>query len=455
MRSIINKIYYYSPVILQNFIITIYGLKLIRERYGFYYKKKLNYYLNIEKNNIEQLKKIQLQEFKSLLKNAKEKSKFYSELYQNINVDDINTLECIKKLPIVDKEDVRKNINDIYTIPKKDSLIVFTGGTTGKSLEIRYTKQDLQHRAAKQDAWKTGLGINPFKDKKATFSGNHISHGIFQKNIFWRDNLFYRQRVYSTFDLSPKNIGYYINNLNIYKPQILNGFVSAIYLLAKYAGLQNLSINFKPKAIFLTSETLLDFQRITIEKFFNSKVYNEYGSGEGSPYITECEKGNLHYNITTGIIENIKFDDEEEMVITSFRSNGTPLIRYRIGDKLNFKDGKCECGNINPLVRDISGRKVDFLYSEQKGPISLSHLSDVIKGMPNCVQETQFIQKNINFIIVKLVIDKKFFMPEHENKIMSQLKYRFGTNMKIELQYINKIDRTDGGKFQLIINEIN
>ena len=235
----------------------------------------------------------------------------------------------------------------------------------------------------------------------------------------------------------------------------MNGFVSAIYLLAKYAKLQNLSINFKPKAIFLTSETLLDYQRTTIEKFFNSRVYNEYGSGEGSPYITECKKGNLHYNITTGIIENIKFEDEEEMVITSFRSNGTPLIRYRIGDMLDFKNGNCECGNVNPLVSNIRGRKVDFLYSEQKGPISLSHLSDVIKGMPNCVQETQFIQKKIDLITVKLIVDNNIFISEHEEKIMSQLKYRFGKDMKIDLKFVNKIERTKGGKYQLIINEIN
>ena len=454
MRTIINKIYQYCPIVIQNFIITVYGLKLIRERYGFYYKKKLNYYLYIEENNIEQLKKNQLDELKSLILHAKEKSKFYSELYQDITIEDIKSLDSISKLPIVDKEVVRQNINDIYTISKKEAVTVFTGGTTGKSLEIRYTKKDLQYRAAKQDAWKSSLGINIFKNKKATFSGNHIAHGFFQKNVFWRDNICYKQRVYSTFDLSPKNIHFYIDNLNIYKPEVLNGFVSAIYILAKHANSQNLSINFKPKAIFLTSETLLDFQRITIEKFFNSRVYNEYGSGEGSPYITECQKGNLHYNITTGIIENIKFDGEEEMVVTSFRSNGTPLIRYRIGDKLSFKEGKCECGNVNPLVEDISGRKVDFLYSEERGPISLSHLSDVIKGMPNCVQETQFIQKNINFIIVKLVIDKNFFITEHEDKIKSQLKYRFGKNMKIELQYIDKINRTDGGKFQLIINEM-
>src|SRR5690606_40492842 len=67
-------------------------------------------------------------------------------------------------------------------------------------------------------------------------------------------------------------------------------------------------------------------------------------------------------------------------------THGTPLIRYRIGDRIVFREGTCTCGSSHPLVDRIEGRAVDYLYSAERGRVSLSHLADVIKGLPNCVK---------------------------------------------------------------------
>ncbi len=57
--------------------------------------------------------------------------------------------------------------------------------------------------------------------------------------------------------------------------------------------------------------------------------------GGERPLFGECEYGNLHYDITTGVIENI--DNSNEILVTSFLNYGTPLIRYRIGDSMVLK----------------------------------------------------------------------------------------------------------------------
>ena len=83
-----------------------------------------------------------------LLRYVNEHSKFYNELYKNINIDDIKTIEDIKKLPIVTKEMLRKNIEDVITIPKKGAVADHTGGTTGKSLIVYNRVEDIQKRMA-------------------------------------------------------------------------------------------------------------------------------------------------------------------------------------------------------------------------------------------------------------------------------------------------------------------
>lgn len=263
------------------------------------------------------------------------------------------------------------------------------------------------------------------------------------------------QKVYSTFDMTEKNMPLYINDLNSFKPDILNGFVSALYELAKYIDRNNTKLYFIPKAIFTTSETLLPLHRDLIENVFKSKIYNQYASAEGAPFITECKHGNLHYHIDTGVIETINSEGEDEILITSFMTYGTPLIRYRIGDKIKFKEGNCKCGSSHPLVESIDGRKVEYLYSLECGKVSLSHLSDVIKGMPNSVKNIQFVQNDLSKIIINIVIDKELYTDNMDKSILKEMSLRFGSKTKFDIIKVDEIHKSKSGKFVMIKNSLS
>jgi len=142
------------------------------------------------------------------------------------------------------------------------------------------------------------------------------------------------------------------------------------------------------------------------------------------------------------------------MLVTSFNSYGTPLIRYRIGDSIIFKNGKCTCGCCHPLVKEIQGRQVDYLISREKGKVSLSHLADVIKGLPNCISNMQFIQNNLGEIDIKIVVDKSRYRVEYGALITDEMVYRFGKKMKFNLIMVDEIPREKSGKYSLIKNNI-
>ncbi len=142
------------------------------------------------------------------------------------------------------------------------------------------------------------------------------------------------------------------------------------------------------------------------------------------------------------------------MLVPSFNSYGTPLIRYRIGDSIIFKDGKCTCGCCYPLVKEIQGRQVDYLISREKGKVSLSHLADVIKGLPNCIRNMQFIQNNLDEIDIKIVVDKSKYRVEYGELIIDEMLYRFGKKMKFNLIMVNEIPREKSGKYSLSKNNI-
>lgn len=450
MQIIFKKLYKVSPIWFQNVIISIYGYKIYKQRYGKLYFEIFKELINKDYSDYSKELKNQEKLLRIFLEDIIKKSEFYKKLYVGINLTSIKTIDDLKKLPIVNKELFRKNIEEIYTINDKIGISSFTGGTTGTSLKVLFTKDDFQKRMAYLDAFKYRLGIDTFKVKKATFSGRELINSKKSK-VFWRYNYIYKQRLYSTFDLIDKNMPYYVKDLNKFKPEVLNGFVSALYELASFIDRNNLEIEFKPKAIFTTSETLLPVHRELIEKVFQSKIYNQYASAEGAPFITECKNGNLHYNMDTGIIERGK---DGSMIVTSFTTTGTPLIRYNIGDVISFKEGLCQCGSSHPLVENIEGRKVDFLFSKENGKISLSQLADTIKGIPNSIKKMQFIQNNEDSIDILLVVDQKLFIETHTNVILKEMQYRFGTGTSINIKKVLEIPREKSGKFSLIKNNL-
>ena len=431
----------------------VYGYTLKRTRYGKYYHEHIQLLKKLHTYSKEQLLEYQFDEMKKLLLYVNEHSKFYHDLYKGIDIDNIKTVEDIKLLPIVTKEMLRKNIDDVITIPKKGAVADHTGGTTGKSLIVYNRVEDIQKRMAVLDFFKLKNGFENIKMKKATFMGKHIVPPTQKKKVFWRYNKPIKQMLYSSFHLTEENIPYYIESLNNFKPEAIDGFVSSIYEIAFYIKRKNVKLEFQPKVIFPTSETLTEEHRKTIEEAFNCRVRDQYASSEGAPFVWECEYGNLHYDITTGVIENI--DNSNEILVTSFLNYGTPLIRYRIGDSMVFEEPNkmCECGFNTPLIKSIEGRKVDYLYSTKGAKINLGNVSNIFKNVPNTIIKSQLIQESMNHLTVKIVVDNNF-SPKHKDLLIDEIKHKFGNDMKVDIEIVDDIPREKSGKHRLIVNKV-
>ena len=406
MKNPLFSLYERMPICVQNMTMSMYGLLLKRQRYGKYYREMLRTLEELDDTDITGMKRIQNERFLDFFHYTISHSDFYKAFYKEVDLSKIRSIEDIHRLPILEKEMLRQNLPQVYTIKKKEAIVSNTGGTTGKSLMVLYTKEDMQRRMAYLSFWESSYGVLP-NDKRASFNGRQFVSRNQSTKVFWRYNYFRKQMLYSTFNITEENIPHYIDSLNRFKPAVINGFVSAIFQIACYVNKHNIPINFKAKAVFTTSETLLPYQKAAIEKAFGCPVKNQYASSEGAPFITECKCGNLHYNLFTGVIESYQTEYGTEMLVTGFDTHGTPLIRYRIGDMWELSDiDSCACGSCFPLVTRIEGRKVDYLLSKQYGKVSLSHLADVIKGLPNSIINMQFLQEEPSTISINLVIDK-------------------------------------------------
>jgi len=291
--------------------------------------------------------------------------------------------------------------------------------------------------------------------RRASFTGKNLIPIKQKQKEYLRYNRPLKQLLFSSFHLTEENIPYYIQALNNFKPQSMDGFPSVMFTLAKYIIKNNIELEFKPIAIFPTAETITEYDREIIERAFNSKIRNQYASSEGAPFITECPEGNLHMDIMTGVFEKKNKDSKiSEILVTAFETKGTPLVRYDIGDVLEFSDRKCSCGYDTPLVERIIGRSTDFLYSKERGKISNANMSNTIKSLPNSIKNIQFVQTKIDKIIISVVKDNKSYKSSHEKEILNEMKIRLGQKMQFEFHYVNEIPVEASGKYRMVKNNI-
>ena len=457
MNSNLEKIYDHSPNLIQEIMVSFYNYKAYNRRYGNKYKEHLNA-LKANNKSLADLKEEQFQKFMEFINHAKTNSKFYSEIYKDIDFNTFKSIEDIVKLPIIDKEVLRDNINDVYTLSKESGHLSKTGGTTGKSLEVLYTNDDIQERFAFLDNFRSNFGYKLGK-KTAWFSGkNLLTKNDLKRNRFWKTDHFYKVRYYSTFHIHNKYLKFYLTNLIKYKPEYMVGFPSTIYEIAKFGIANNIGFPENTiKAIFPTAETITTDIREVIEGYFKTKLYNQYASSEGAPFIIECSNNKLHLELQTGVFEVLdsenNYSNKGRLVVTSFNTHGTPLIRYDIGDSIELSSGQCNCNNNNPLVKEILGRVSDYIYSEETGKINLGNISNCLKGVKGIVK-FQIQQDEIDKLLVLIITDNKVYSTEYETLFLKNLKDRLGNKINIELKYVADIPVEKSGKFRIVKNNL-
>lgn len=440
-----EKVFKKSPYLIQNTIITLVNNHQYKVRHGGDYYTYREYYSKVDSYTKEQLSK----------EIEKKKSSFFDYIQRHSSWFKDFNFKDFSSLPILEKQDIVNNLDKIKTINEKDSIVSFTGGTTGTSMKVLYNKEDVRERFAILDHFRSKHGYN-LGAKTAWFSGkNLVTPQDIRKGICSHYDYINKIRFYSTFHINQKNFDIYWLSLNKFKPEFIVGFPSSVYEICRIADSKGLRLKHKVKVFFPTAETVLAEHRDVISRVLGCKLVDQYASSEGAPFILECEKGNLHIHPLTGIFEvvdeKLNPSTEGEILVTSFTTKGTPLVRYRIGDRIKLAAiDKCECQSHFPLVESIEGRTNAYVYSYEKGIVNLNHLSIFTRQTQGLVA-IQLVQETKEHITLNMVVNEHFNKKE-EARFISSLRELIGHSMNIDVQYLDNIPREKSGKFRMVKN---
>ena len=460
MNSISEKIYFASPVFIQNILVSVYGYKLYRERYVGNHAKYLTELLKSQWNSRDAVLSQVNKDFLAIVRHSFKNVQYYRELQEKgvVSIDDITSIEDLRKIPILSKEQIRENpelfLSDGY---KNNYITINTSGTTGKTLKIFVDYDSRRYGYAFFSRLKKWAGIECGRPN-VTFAGRVFVHPDKNKPPFWRRNIKMNNWLFSSYHLSPDNLESYVKKLQDISPHFIDSYPSSIYTLASYILSNNID-GIRPHAIITSSETLLDYQRSTIESAFHCPVFDQYGCAEQVVFISQCEYGTYHIHPEFGYVEFLRQDgslaspgEEARLVCTGFTNRAMPLIRYEIGDTaILAEEQSCSCGRSFPVVEKIIGRTDDVLVLRDGRRVG--RLDPVFKGLVS-IKEAQIIQTDFDSVVLNILPGVNYDKGEGE-RVVDELKKRLGRQVTIEVRIVDKIPRTAAGKFRAVVSKVD
>lgn len=444
--SLKEKVIKKTPMFVQSSAISLFNTYQYKVRHGGEYKKFRKYYAKAESFSADQLDREVQKKQKSFFKYVKKKSVWY----KNLNTKNIKDNE------LLEKKDIINCYAEIKTIADKEGIVSLTGGTTGASMKVVYTKKDMQERFAVLDHFRAQHGYRLGK-KTAWFSGkNLITERDIQNNICSHYDFINKIRFYSTFHINKDSFDVYWQSLVKFKPEFIVGFPSSVYELCEIADSLGKTLPTSVKVFFPTAETVLPKHREVIGRVLGCQLIDQYASSEGAPFILECTHGRLHIHPLTGVFEvvdeHLQPAQSGELLVTSYTTHGTPLIRYRIGDHITLADSQdiCTCGSIFPLVKRIDGRTSDYILSPTHGKVNLGNISNSTKNIEGIIN-FQVIQYAVDKVQVLIVTNDKFNIIE-QDRFLAALQERLGLQLDITIKIVDDIPTEKSGKFRIVKN---
>ena len=244
--------------------------------------------------------------------------------------------EYVRLLPILERETVRNHPEELLCAIKAPGFWSQTGGSTGMPTPIYKDRVAHGWALATQYFHRQRLGVGIFSPVGMLW-GHSVSFAPgfmgWLKRIALPLEDWLRNRLrLSAYDLSSSSLEKYIERLNRFRPHLLYGYASAIYLTA-----EALERKGRPwpelKAVVTTSEVLPKVLHHKIRMAFGMAPCEEYGAVECGIMATSMPGGKLEVEEHNVFLETIPNDQGSyDILVTSLWNRSMPLLRYRIGD---------------------------------------------------------------------------------------------------------------------------
>lgn len=402
-----------------------------------------------------ELVKIQQKRLRAIIKHVYSNIEFYHRKFKiaKVKPDDIKTIQDLPKIPVTTKSEVRNAFRAKTIVDRKTDLskchLGRTSGSSGEPLTVVYDEkaEDFQKAVAVRSYLEAG---GRFHDKWTMISSPQRMH---RKKRWFQMFGFLSPTWLSLFD-PPEH---HIKVLRRLKPDVLEGYFSSIWLIARKMQ-ENGITDIQPRVLIGSAEALTDKARKFIDSTFGVEIYDQFGCVEVGRSAWECEEHNgWHMDMDALAMEFVKDNEqvasgeEGRLLYTSLYNYAMPLIRYDVGDLCIPTDEMCPCGRGLPLIKHIEGRTDNFVTTPDGrvfSPIIWTILMRAILG----IAQYRIVQESKSEFTVQLVKDNDF-SSKTVSQIKNAIKKALG-DVQVKIELMEELPRDKTGKLRSVISKV-
>lgn len=404
---------------------------------------------------------LQFEKLRALLKHAEQRVPWYAERLRSCQLSSRNfhNVQSTERLPFLDRAEVREHAADFIARGYEHLLRPSsTSGSTGSPVRFWIDPVRAAFNLAARLRAHAWFGVRP-GDRGVYIWGGPLRPTLSNRICRVRDRLL-NEWMWNAYDFTPERMAGCLRALRRIRPAYLYGFAGAIRQLAEFARDENIDIlGAVRRAIFTTAEVLRPEWRARIEETLGCVVADEYGCREVDMLAHQCPAGAYHLNAENVIVEIVDADgrpaapgETGDVVVTNLNGFAMPFIRYRTGDVAAFERGVCSCGVSLPLLRQPSGRRVDFLRTTDGRRISGQSVTRDILDVPG-IRDYRIQQERADLIRVLLVGDAAF-RPDGPARLARVIRERLGDAMAVEVDEVPRLTPHPSGKHHYVLNFI-
>jgi phenylacetate-CoA ligase len=435
----------------------------------------------------EQIQNIQLQKLKRLIKYAYDDVPFYTRRFRDIGLkpDDITTLDDIKKIPPLSRQEVidhrcvmvNRSLLESISIADKSKRspgepIPFaplfrhklvrntSSGSTGAPTVFYEDGSQTALNWMHELRLKSWFGIKPGAREARMV---RLSTDYFpESRILQLRNRLWNQLILPGVNLTDDHYNVCVERLSVFRPKILWGFTSAIAGLAGYIRRNGIDpLPWGIKLVIGWAAPVYEHERKILEEVFACPVSNIYGAREVGHVAGQCPEGSFHINQEHLLAERYERtgedDDREEgeILVTNLDISPMPFIRYRMGDLGRFESSTCACGRKLQVMNDFLGRTGEVFRTKDGRMISPNFWCRTFMNvkLSNAISRFQVIYVSDNFMKIKIVKNTNY-SEANELILRDHLRKNFPQDMTFAFEYVPKINPLVSGKYQMVVNEI-
>lgn len=444
--------------------------------------------LESDKADREDLKRIQMEGFRSILDHAQQTVPYYEETLRGIAAAEIRGWDDLLRIPTIGKRQISANFPDRITsrASNRDTWQYFaTSGTTDRLMVVKDADTMSRNVALSlygeriQGTYRPGslrVDVPPDACSLACATASRSSRSRIDRVREAIDQLMERElsgiprsligqiirkianprHEMHSFGpegtrIDPALLDLYVEELRRRRPFVLSGLPTYLLLLSRYierSGRKPPRVGtLLPQGASSTPSLKREIGRV-----FAAPVHEVYGGHEFGCAASTCEcQDRLHVLMTECLVEVVRNGrhvapgEAGEIVITAFSNEVMPLIRYRPGDVGRLYEDFCSCGRKTQLLQ-LEGRMDDMLVTS-KGLRTEKEITELVMAWPN-VEFFQLVQRSpagCDLLVVERQ-ERKTALGDLAAAVESFL----GEEMSVRPRLVSAIKPEVSGKFRFV-----